>query len=41
MKYDLLTKYSLNLDYSNILKEYPRPSLKRNSYLNLNGVWKS
>lgn len=40
MNYNLLTKYSENLDYNNILKEYPRPQLKRNSYINLNGIWK-
>lgn len=40
MKYDLLTKYSKNLDEESILKEYPRPQLKRDSYLNLNGIWK-
>ena len=40
MKYDLLTKYSDNIDYSNILKDYPRPQFKRDSYINLNGIWK-
>ena len=24
---------------NNILPEYPRPQLKRNSFLNLNGPW--
>ena len=38
MKYDLLSKYSL--DINNVLKEYPRPQLRRDSYLNLNGLWK-
>ena len=27
------------LDPSHILEEYPRPQMKRSSYLNLNGVW--
>ena len=38
MKYDLLSKYSL--DINNVLKEYPRPQLRRDSYLSLNGLWK-
>lgn len=34
----LLTRYSKTLDQC-ILLEYPRPQLRRNSYLNLNGYW--
>ncbi len=28
-----------NLDTNHILQEYPRPQMKRGSYLNLNGIW--
>ena len=28
-----------NLDPQNVLQEYPRPLLKRSSYINLNGYW--
>ncbi len=39
LNYNLLTPYAEKLDIANILPEYPRPQLKRNSYLNLNGEW--
>lgn len=35
----LLTKWGEELDRERPLPEYPRPQLKRDSYLNLNGVW--
>ncbi|NCA67518.1 MAG: MFS transporter, partial [Clostridia bacterium] len=35
----LLTEWGENIDIDNILKDYPRPQLERNSYINLNGVW--
>ncbi len=35
----LLTPYGKNIDPNNLLSDYPRPQLKRNSYLNLNGYW--
>lgn len=35
----LKTHFSQNLDPQNILPEYPRPNLRRNSYINLNGHW--
>ena len=35
----LYTKWGESLDKNNILKEYPRPQLVRDSYLNLNGEW--
>ena len=35
----MLTPWGEKLDKNNILKEYPRPQLKRDSYLNLNGEW--
>jgi len=36
----LLTKWGKNLDREHPLGEYPRPQFVRNSYLNLNGIWK-
>lgn len=36
----LLTKWGKNLDRECPLSEYPRPQFVRDSYLNLNGVWK-
>jgi len=33
------TKWGSALDPENILKEYPRPQMKRESYINLNGYW--
>ncbi len=33
------TRWSKQLNPNNILQEYPRPQLKRSSYLNLNGIW--
>ncbi len=33
------TKWGENLDKNNILTEYPRPQMERDSYINLNGVW--
>ena len=35
----LTTPWGERLDESNVLPEYPRPQLRRNSYLNLNGRW--
>lgn len=34
----MLTKYAPKLD-DPIHIEYPRPQFRRNSYLNLNGLW--
>ena len=36
----LLTPWGEALDREHPLPEYPRPQLKRDSYVNLNGVWK-
>ena len=36
----LFTTWGEHLDKNNILPEYPRPQFVRESYLNLNGVWK-
>lgn len=33
------TVWGEQLDPANVLEEYPRPQLKRDSYLNLNGLW--
>ncbi len=39
LKYDLYTPYGEKLDVRDVLPEYPRPQLRRNSYLCLNGEW--
>lgn len=36
---DLLTRWGEKLDRNHPLQEYPRPQMKRESYINLNGVW--
>ena len=36
----IFTPWGENLDINNVLQEYPRPQFKRNSYMNLNGLWK-
>ena len=36
----LLTPWGEKLDRAHPLQEYPRPQLRRESYLNLNGVWR-
>ncbi len=38
-KENLLTVWGENLDNNNVLSEYPRPQLARDSYINLNGLW--
>lgn len=35
----LMTKWGKKVDKKDVLKEYPRPNLVRDSYLNLNGEW--
>ena len=35
----LTTKWGEALDREHPLPEYPRPQLRRESFLNLNGVW--
>lgn len=35
----LTTVWGENLDSSHILSEYPRPQLRRESFMNLNGLW--
>ena len=35
----IYTRWGKTLDKNDILGEYPRPQLRRDSYLNLNGVW--
>lgn len=35
----LYTRWGKDLDPQNVLQEYPRPLLKRSSYINLNGYW--
>lgn len=36
----LSTEFSENLDPEHILCEYPRPQMVRDSYINLNGIWR-
>lgn len=35
----LYTRWGKNLDREHVLQEYPRPQFRRDSYLNLNGLW--
>lgn len=35
----LMTKWASEIDPDNVLPEYPRPQMVRNSWINLNGVW--
>ena len=35
----MLTPWGETLDRERVLQEYPRPQLRRDSYLNLNGAW--
>ena len=35
----LITRWGKNIDKENVWKEYPRPNLVRDSYVNLNGEW--
>ena len=35
----LMSRWGKNIDKTNVLQEYPRPNLVRNSYFNLNGEW--
>ena len=37
--YKRITDDVKNIDTDNVLSEYPRPLLKRDSYINLNGIW--
>lgn len=37
--YPLSTVFGENLDRKNVLPEYPRPQMVRDSYMNLNGTW--
>jgi len=39
LHYDMLTPWGEKLDPQNVLPEYPRPQLRRDSYLSLNGEW--
>ena len=35
----MLTSWGEKLDKNNVLTEYPRPQMRRDSYINLNGEW--
>ena len=39
LHYELLTPQGETLDRNRVLPEYPRPQLRRDSYLSLNGEW--
>ena len=39
MRQELTTRWGRALDLENVLPDYPRPQLVRDSYLNLNGWW--
>jgi beta-galactosidase/beta-glucuronidase len=39
MKYKLYSKYSENINPNQVWNDYPRPQMRRDSYLNLNGYW--
>ena len=35
----MITRWGANIDKDAVLQEYPRPQLRRDSYINLNGLW--
>ena len=35
----LYTRWGKDLDTEHVLSEYPRPLMRRKSYINLNGYW--
>ena len=35
----MLTTWGEKIDKNNVLTEYPRPQMRRESYINLNGLW--
>ena len=35
----LMTSYASKIDTSNVLREYPRPQMVREKWMNLNGIW--
>ena len=35
----LMTRWGRALDPEHVLEEYPRPGMKRDSYISLNGFW--
>ncbi|MBL4935528.1 glycoside hydrolase family 2 [Clostridium sp. YIM B02515] len=36
---NILTRWAGEIDPCNVLPEYPRPQMKRNNWMNLNGLW--
>ncbi|ERI89739.1 glycosyl hydrolase family 2, sugar binding domain protein [Clostridiales bacterium oral taxon 876 str. F0540] len=36
---NILTRWAGDIDPCNVLPEYPRPQMRRNSWMNMNGVW--
>lgn len=35
----MVTRWGANIEKDKVLLEYPRPQMRRNSYINLNGMW--
>ena len=35
----MLTTWGESFDKNHVLEEYPRPQMRRDSFLNLNGIW--
>ena len=35
----MITRWGANIEKDKVLLEYPRPQMRRNSYINLNGMW--
>ena len=35
----LMTRWGQTLDPEHVLEEYPRPGMKRESFISLNGLW--
>jgi hypothetical protein len=36
---ELFTRWGKNMDPEHVLEEYPRPLMRRDSYVCLNGMW--
>ena len=35
----MITRWGANIEKDKVLLEYPRPQMRRGSYINLNGMW--
>ena len=36
----MITRWGANIEKDKVLLEYPRPQMRRGSYINLNGIWR-